>query len=545
MALKFGTKLVISCALILISMGGLSGLSISRVNQIKTTLAIINDFNNVKTHYAVSFRGNVHDRAIILRDLLLIEDDKGLSVEQEKITTLANAYAESAKKLDALFAEHPEITAQEREALAQIKAVEARALPLMTQVIELRLSGAHDQVATVLLGQARPVFNDWLAKINVMIDLEERMSGDATAGAREVAGNFVLQLLLMTLAIMVVGIAIAWMLSRTTVRSLNQALELAEAVATGELVAPQGLVATTNDEFGRLLQTLLIMQQRLRQTVMEISSVSTTLEGSVGQMAQITHHSARDLNRQNAEIDQAASAITQLTSAISVVSDGASSTAESSDKASRSSEQGRDRVRDTVIAIQRMENELQQASALIRTLAAESQAIGKVLDVIRMIAEQTNLLALNAAIEAARAGDAGRGFAVVADEVRALAYRTQQSTLEIEQMIGKVQHQVEGAVLSVEQCSRQGTVSLEIANSAGLTLDEINTAVQAISERNRVIAKSAEEQTSVAREIDRNLLRIRDLSNTSAQSASQIESASDQLYQVTTTLGQAVARFRL
>lgn len=546
MTWKFSTKLITSVAVILITMMMLSLLSISRVDHIKTTLAVINDFNNVKARYAVNFRGSVHDRAIILRDLLLIEDDRALPPELESIATLAKAYAQSAQKLDALFAAHPEVSAQERDALAHIKAVEARTLPLAEKVIELRINGAHEQAVKLLLEQARPAFIDWLASINALIDMEERMSHAATADARAVADNFALQLLLMTLLAIAVGVFATWLLSRSTLAPLRQALGLAEAVASGELVAPGGLSGNTgNDEFGRLLQALLLMQERLRQTVKEISSVSDTLTSSTEQMTQITRDSADDLSSQNTQLDQAASAITQLTGAISSVSDNASLTAESSDQASQTSQHGQERVRDTVAAIQNMEHQLQQTSQLIRTLAEESQAIGKVLDVIRMIAEQTNLLALNAAIEAARAGDAGRGFAVVADEVRALAHRTQQSTLEIEQMIGNVQHQVDEAVLSVEQCSRQGSISLEIANSAGVTLDDINSAVLAISERNRVIARAAEEQTGVAREIDRNLLQIRDLSNTSAQSAVQIESASSQLNHVTLTLGQVIARFRL
>ena len=168
-----------------------------------------------------------------------------------------------------------------------------------------------------------------------------------------------------------------------------------------------------------------------------------------------------------------------------------------------------------------------------------------VLNVISDIADQTNLLALNAAIEAARAGEAGRGFAVVADEVRALAHRTQQSTSEIERMIGSIQGGTEQAVDSMRNSTERAESTLNIAKGAGLALDTINTAIVEINERNLVIASAAEEQAQVAREVDRNLVNIRDLSVQSATGASQTSSASGELSRLAVDLNGMVGRFRL
>ena len=188
--------------------------------------------------------------------------------------------------------------------------------------------------------------------------------------------------------------------------------------------------------------------------------------------------------------------------------------------------------------------EIQSSAERIQHLATEVRNIGKVLDVIRAVSEQTNLLALNAAIEAARAGEAGRGFAVVADEVRTLAYRTQESTREIEQMIGSVQTTAEGAVESMRSSTARARGTLEITQASGAVLEDIFTAIGQINERNLVIASAAEEQAQVAREVDSNLVAIRDLSAQSAAGALQTNAASHELSRLAAELSGLVGRFR-
>ena len=335
----------------------------------------------------------------------------------------------------------------------------------------------------------------------------------------------------------------AWLLTRSITVPISQALDAAEEIAEGNLTRP--IKVDGNDEAGRLLAAMTKMQDKLRDTLQRIAGSATQLASAAEELNAVTDESARGLTQQNNEIEQAATAVNEMTSAVEEVARNAVSTSEASRNATTSAGDGRDLVQETVSAIERMSGDVQATATLIGELANESRDIGKVLDVIRGLADQTNLLALNAAIEAARAGEAGRGFAVVADEVRALAHRTQQSTSEIERMIGSIQAGTEHAVDSMRNSTERAESTLNIAKGAGMSLDTINTAIIEINERNLVIASAAEEQAQVAREVDRNLVNIRDLSVQSATGASQTSAASGELSRLAVDLNGMVGRFRL
>nr|WP_092222369.1 methyl-accepting chemotaxis protein [Pseudomonas sp. NFACC08-1] len=351
--------------------------------------------------------------------------------------------------------------------------------------------------------------------------------------------------LVVTLLLIATGLTLlfAWLLTNSITKPIANALDAAEEIAKGNLTRP--IVVDGSDEAGRLLRAMSTMQEKLRDTLQRISGSATQLASAAEELNSVTDESARGLTQQNNEIEQAATAVNEMTSAVEEVARNAVSTSEASKNATTSAGDGRDLVQETVSAIERMSADVQGTAALIGNLANESRDIGKVLDVIRGLADQTNLLALNAAIEAARAGEAGRGFAVVADEVRALAHRTQQSTSEIERMIGSIQSGTEHAVDSMRNSTERAESTLNIARGAGMSLDTINTAIVEINERNLVIASAAEEQAQVAREVDRNLVNIRDLSVQSATGANQTSAASAELSRLAVDLNNMVGRFSL
>uniref|UniRef100_UPI0030D7CBBB methyl-accepting chemotaxis protein n=3 Tax=unclassified Pseudomonas TaxID=196821 RepID=UPI0030D7CBBB len=420
--------------------------------------------------------------------------------------------------------------------LAQYQQIEARmkSLSRANQIEELRtllnteLLSNSEQVNTVL---------------NRLLDYNNKAALNTNQQAEDhynMAFNWVIGLLIIATTLTML---FAWLLTRSITLPISQALEAAEEVAEGNLTRP--IKVDGNDEAGRLLAAMAKMQDKLRDTLQRIAGSATQLASAAEELNAVTDESARGLTQQNTEIEQAATAVNEMTSAVEEVARNAVSTSEASRNATTSAGDGRDLVQETVSAIERMSGDVQATATLIGDLANESRDIGKVLDVIRGLADQTNLLALNAAIEAARAGEAGRGFAVVADEVRALAHRTQQSTSEIERMIGSIQAGTEHAVDSMRNSTERAESTLNIAKGAGMSLDTINTAIVEINERNLVIASAAEEQAQVAREVDRNLVNIRDLSVQSATGASQTSAASSELSRLAVDLNGMVGRFRL
>jgi methyl-accepting chemotaxis protein len=374
-----------------------------------------------------------------------------------------------------------------------------------------------------------------------MVELNQHQAQLATEAGRAVfsQARFWVGVMIGITALITIGMAL--LLTRSIVLPLSQSVKVAEVVAGGNLT--DVISISGKDEPARLLLALKSMQQSLRETIQRISESSNQLASASEELSCVTEDATRGLHQQSLEIDQAATAVNQMTAAVEEVASNAAATSQASRESDRIAQHGREQVQQTVRSIEALAGDVTSNVSQVEDLAQKVYGITKVLDVIRAIAEQTNLLALNAAIEAARAGDAGRGFAVVADEVRALAHRTQQSTQEIEQMIAGIQQGTDTAVSSMQQSNIQARSTLEAAKAAGSALEDIASAFTRINERNIVIASASEEQAAVAREVDRNLTNIRNLSVQSSAGASQTSAASQELSRLAVDLNSLVARF--
>ncbi|WP_416338838.1 methyl-accepting chemotaxis protein [Pseudomonas syringae] len=287
------------------------------------------------------------------------------------------------------------------------------------------------------------------------------------------------------------------------------------------------------------------MQENLAGTVRQIADAAGQLSSAAEELTAVTDDSARGLVTQNSEIQQAATAVTEMSAAVEEVARNAVSTSMISSQTADDALKGQQQVQQAVAGIDNVTVVITDSTKLVETLASQIHDITKVLDVIRGIAEQTNLLALNAAIEAARAGEQGRGFAVVADEVRALAHRTQASTGEIEVMISRVRDGADEAVTAMGKSRSLAISTQSLATEAGIALQRISEGVHRINEQNQVIASAAEEQAQVAREIDRNLVNIQDLSVQTAAGANQTSASSLELSRLATSFNKLIAHFKL
>ncbi len=342
---------------------------------------------------------------------------------------------------------------------------------------------------------------------------------------------------------LLVGLGAAFGISLLIVRPLRQAMGVAQRIAEGDLAVR--VDSERRDEVGQLMAAMRAMTGSLRGIVSQLQDGVGRIAGASEALSGVTTRTRLGIDSQRAETEQVATAMNQMAATVHEVAHNAEEAAEAAESADGKVSVGQEVVRQTLERIERLAEAVRAATASVEALSADSQRIGSVLDVIKSVAEQTNLLALNAAIEAARAGDQGRGFAVVADEVRALARRTQQSTAEIETLIGALQNGTQQAVQRMQRSHQLVDQSVDDALQTEAALGNIATAVALIQQMNQQIAAASEQQSAVAEEINRSVTAIREVADQSAQAMQSTASSSEQLAELGRELQGMVRHFRL
>nr|WP_089042710.1 methyl-accepting chemotaxis protein [Pseudomonas fluorescens] len=474
-------------------------------------------------------------RALTLR-LLVNRDPQAVAQNEQKIAEIKTGLHHAEGVYEALI-----VLPEERVLFDRFKVEEQQYLQRQEQVVGLSKANRLEEAIAVVNGEMNQMADQMAVTLRDLVNLNKSSANEAARLAQQVFSQSRVWVMTMIGVTALVTIGLAVWLTRSIVLPLAQSLKVAQGVASGDLTGDIRL--SGSDEPARLQQALKRMQESLRDTIRRISESSNQLASASEELSCVTEDATRGLHQQNQEIEQAATAVNQMTVAVEEVASNAVATSQASRESDRIAQQGREQVQQTVVSIEALATDVTANVTQVEALAQKVYGISTVLDVIRSIAEQTNLLALNAAIEAARAGDAGRGFAVVADEVRALAHRTQQSTQEIEQMISGIQQGTDQAVNSMQQSNTRARSTLDLAKSAGMALEEIASAFTLINERNLVIASASEQQAAVAREVDRNLMNIRDLAHQTSTGANQTSAASQELSRLAVDLNSMVARF--
>ncbi|MDF2488160.1 MAG: chemotaxis protein [Pseudomonas sp.] len=368
------------------------------------------------------------------------------------------------------------------------------------------------------------------------------------AQAREQAGHIStsaertvwLGLLVMLGSALLVGLLSLWLVNRSLIEPIRQLIDYVAQLSQGRFVAR--VESRRQDELGRLAMAANTLRDFLAESIGRLKDNTVELETASGQLRSIAGDMARGTDDQFQRTDQVATAMHEMSATAQEVARHAAQAARAADDADHSAQAGGQVMQATIETIAQVNREIASTAAVIRHLESDSTRIGKVLEVIRGIAEQTNLLALNAAIEAARAGEAGRGFAVVADEVRSLAQRTAASIAEINQIIEAVQSGALDAVKAIESGQQRSEEGAEQVQHAGQMLQRITTAVEAIRDMNRQIATAAEEQTSVAEDISRNLVEITRIATSNQQAVQDTEQAGQRLHGLSGQLGEVTSR---
>jgi len=343
----------------------------------------------------------------------------------------------------------------------------------------------------------------------------------------------------------IIGLLAAWLISRSITQPLKTSVAAMHDIAEGEGDLTQRLKADGRDEISQLARAFNRFVEKLHGIMLSVSESVNQLSDSAAHMSDMSQQTLDGAEKQQIETEQVVTAMNEMSATVQDVARHAVEAAGSANEASTQAHDGKQVVSTTVLAIEALSKEVNQASEVIRLLEKDSEAIDTVTAVIRDVAEQINLLALNAAIEAARAGEQGRGFAVVADEVRTLANRTQESTIKIRELIEKLQSRASEAVTVMESNQQRAQASVEQAAIAGDSLQAINTAVHTITDMNTQIASAAEEQSSVAEEINKNLVNISDIANQSTDNVKQTSKSSIELSSLAAELQRLVSNFKL
>ncbi|MBH9414194.1 methyl-accepting chemotaxis protein [Pseudomonas aeruginosa] len=327
----------------------------------------------------------------------------------------------------------------------------------------------------------------------------------------------------------VLGLLVLWLSARGVTRPILGVAHMLRDIASGEGDLTQRLPHTGRDELGELAGWFNRFLDKLQPIIRDVKVSVRDARSTADQSAAISSQTSAGMQQQFREIDQVATASHEMTATAQDVARSAAQAADAARGADQATRDGLALIDRTTQSIDSLAANLTSAMGQVEQLASSSEEIGSVLEVIRAIAEQTNLLALNAAIEAARAGDAGRGFAVVADEVRNLARRTQDSVEQIRGVIEGLQQGTRDVGDAMHGSHRQAQGSVEQVDEAVAALQRIGEAGTVINDMNLQIASAAEEQSSVAEEINRNVAAIRDVTESLSSQAEESAQVSQSL----------------
>ncbi|WP_460045209.1 methyl-accepting chemotaxis protein [Pseudomonas sp. S2_H01] len=540
--LKLKSKLLFAfslCALITIAMGVLGQNGVSRLyalfqNTVSDNLMTIAKVDSVKANVIATNR-----------DFFKIIGLSALKADPAEISSALQSFKENQTQADTDFRYYRStpLETDEKAAGDDFERDWAAYLSAAQNAFAVLQSGDIEQASKLAASSVTPSYRKTMGELKIIIESNARQAAEATQAGVDLDRQVTWMLVIGSLIAVVCAIALGLIVTRMITRPIYQSVESATRVASGDLT--HAIAVGGQDETGQLLKALSNMQGNLKDTVQQIANASDQLASAAEELTVVTDDSTRGLQRQNDEIQQAATAVNQMTAAVEEVARNAASASQVSAQTADDALKGQRQVQQAVTAMNTMTVEINDSTQRVEALAGQIRDITKVLDVIRGIAEQTNLLALNAAIEAARAGEQGRGFAVVADEVRALAHRTQVSTGEIESMITQVRNGADEAVQAMGKSQSIAANTQTLATEAGLALERISEGVSQINERNLVIASAAEEQAQVAREVDRNLVNIQDLSAQTAAGANQTNASSQELSRLAVSFNAMVGKFTL
>ncbi|MDP2026865.1 methyl-accepting chemotaxis protein [Sulfuriferula sp.] len=513
--MKIGLRLGIGFGVILTLLLGIAAVGITQMDKIQQNLHEITSINNLELALANTTASSVRDIASYSRNMLLLTDPAELNKEQSKIEVARAQSRDATGKLEKMFNELPGTAEIEKAQSSKIKELRESALPLIDQVVALATQDKKAEALSVLITQAEPATRKWLGAIEELQGIEAQLNEQTRKDSVQAFNSASNMMFGLTGLALVLGGLIAWLITRSITRPINQAVKIAQTVAAGDLTSR--IEVNSRDETGQLLQALKDMNDSLSKIVGQVRTGTDTIATASSQIAAGNLDLSSRTEEQASSLEETASSMEELTSTVKQNADNARQANQLAVSASEVAVKG-----GTVVS---------QVVDTMSSINASSKKIVDIIGVIDGIAFQTNILALNAAVEAARAGEQGRGFAVVAAEVRNLAQRSASAAKEIKTLIDDSVEKVDTGAKLVDQ--------------AGATMSEIVESVKRVTDIMGEITAASQEQTSGIEQINQAISQMDEVTQQNAALVEQAAAASESLQDQAGNLAQVVSIFNL
>lgn len=423
------------------------------------------------------------------------------------------------------------VEAQEKfkKLLGKLKVVEKSYSTLVDEVDKTMDFGSNGQIEEMLeFSKKVEAHEDEIDKALISILDEVQNFTLASALQAEEDEKFAIKWMTIIASVSIVlGILMPFLVTRAIRTPIMNLIDRLKQVAEGDGDLTIRLDDSSRDETGTVANAFNKFLGVLMGTITQINSKAEELGQSSEVAVSAMQRTLQNVEKQRCDIEQVATAINQMNATTQEVANSTANASSVTDEVRKHVMEGQKEALATQEVIQELANEVTTSSGVIENLVSETNNIGQVLESIQGIAEQTNLLALNAAIEAARAGETGRGFAVVADEVRSLAQRTQEATVDIQKLVDTLQSEAKNAVSSMKKGTDTAKLCLEKSSESANTFSVAAESVNQIAGLNLQIAAAAEEQSTVAQDLDNNLTSIKTLAEETAEETKNTAAASE------------------